>query len=108
MRLRRSAAVLFAMALLPVPAFAQEKLPPGRTVAKLQVRPTSVALQHAFDYTQLLLSATLDNGDVVDVTRLAKLELPPVVKATPTGLVRPVADGTGSIRVEVGGKTLAI
>ena len=94
--------------LVALPALAQEKLPPGRTVTKLEAKPAAVALKHPFDYTQLLLSATLDNGDVVDVTRLAKLELPPVVKATPAGLVRPVSDGSGSIKVTVADKTLAV
>ena len=96
MRLRRSVLVL---ALAGVPAFAaEEKLPAGRTVTRLEAKPAAVTLKHPFDYAQLVLSATLDNGDVMDVTRLARLDLPPVVKASPTGLVRPVSEGGGSIR----------
>lgn len=107
MCLRRSVLVL-ALAGLSSFAFADEKLSAGRTVAKLEAKPSAVTLKHAFDYTQLLLSATLDNGDVIDVTRLAKLDPPPVVKATPTGLVRPVSDGGGAITATVADKTLAI
>jgi Protein of unknown function (DUF1553)/Protein of unknown function (DUF1549)/Bacterial Ig-like domain (group 2) len=106
MSVRRSIPAM--LLLVALPALAQEKLPPGRTVAKLEARPAAVTLKHAFDYTQLLLSATLDNGDVVDVTRIAKLDLPPVVKATPAGLVRPVSDGGGSIKVTVADKTLTV
>jgi hypothetical protein len=62
-----------ALAALPALAVAQEKLPAGRTIAKLEAKPPAVSLKHAFDYTQLLLSATLDNGEVIDVTRMAKL-----------------------------------
>src|SRR5215210_179968 len=107
MRLPRSVIVL-ALALSPSLALAQEKIPAGRTIAKLEARPTAVTLKHAFDYAQLLLSATLDNGDVVDVTRMAKLALPAVVKATPAGLVRPVADGGGAITVTVADKTISV
>src|SRR5262249_60562289 len=97
-----------AVAAVPPPASAGEKLQPGRSVAKLEAKPATVTLKHAFDYTQLLLSATLDNGDVLDVTRSARLDLPPVVKATPAGLVRPVSDGGGSVKATVGDKTITV
>src|SRR5262245_5452898 len=107
MRLVRfvSAATLLVLAL---PAAAQEKLPAGRTVAKVEARPASITLRHQFAYTQLLVSATLDNGDVVDVTRLAKFDMPAVVKASPAGLVRPTADGDGAIKVTVADKSVAV
>ncbi|WP_020471017.1 DUF1549 domain-containing protein [Zavarzinella formosa] len=89
-------------------ATAQEQLPAGRTITKLEARPASITLKNPFDYTQLLLSATLDNGDVIDVTRLAKAELPAIAKMSPAGLVRPVADGSASIKAAVGGKTLDV
>ncbi len=92
----------------PVPAFAQEKLPPGRTVAKLEAKPASVILKTVFEYAQLVVTATLDNGDLVDVTRIGKVELPPFVKATPNGIVRPVDSGTGTIKISLGEKSIAI
>src|SRR5262245_54672154 len=107
MRLLRSVAVL-ALALPPSLALAEEKLPAGRTVTRLEAKPASVTLKHAFDYTQLLLSATLDNGDVIDVTRVAKFELPAVVKASPTGQIRPAADGGGTIKATIADKSLSI
>lgn len=96
------------LAVLPALAVAQEKLPTGRTIAKLEAKPAALSLKNPFEYTQLLLSATLDNGDVVDVTRMAKLDLPAIVKASPAGLVRPVADGNGAITASVGNQTLAV
>jgi hypothetical protein len=107
MTLRRTVLAL-ALAALPSLVVAQESLPAGRTVKKLDARPSAVTLKNTFDYTQLVISATLDNGDVMDVTRLSKLELPAIVKASPTGIVRPVSDGTASIQVAVGGKTLSV
>jgi hypothetical protein len=106
MSLRRSA--LAVALLVPVLAAAQETVPAGRSVAKLEAKPATIALKNPFEYTQVLVSATLDNGDVIDVTRLAKLDLPSIVKASPAGLVRPVADGKGTIQVAAGGKSLSI
>jgi hypothetical protein len=97
-----------ALVVFALPAGGQEKLPAGRTVAKLEAKPAAVTLKHPFAYAQLLLSATLDNGDVVDVTRIAKVDLPPVARVSPNGQVRPVADGEGAINVSVGGKTLSV
>ena len=93
----RRSVVAFALLAVALPAVAQEKIPAGRTVVKLEARPAAVALKHAFDYSQVLLAATLDNGDVQDVTRLATLAVPAAVKVSPAGLVRPVGDGAGVI-----------
>ncbi len=98
-------AALFAAAL---PLAAQEKIPAGRTVAKLDAWPATIELKHTFDYAQILLTATLDNGDSVDVTRIAKLEVPAIVKATSAGLVRPVAEGSGAIKASIEGKSLEV
>ena len=89
-------------------ATAQEQLPAGRSVVKFESRPATVTLKNAFDYTQLILSATLDNGDIVDVTRIAKFEAPANVKISSAGLVRPVADGTTSIKASIGGKVFEV
>ena len=53
---------------------AQEKLPDGAKVAKLDVRPAAVELDGPFAYAQLLVTATLDNGETVDVDPLAKFD----------------------------------
>ena len=100
--------LLAGAVLLPLSSNAQEQLPAGRTVAKLEAKPAAVTLKNPFDYTQLLLSATLDNGDVIDVTRVAKVEPPALVKVSAAGLVRPVADGAAAIKATVGGKTLDV
>ncbi len=97
-----------SLASIAFPAAAEEKLPAGRTVATVEARPATIHLKHPFDYTQLLLTAKLDNGDAIDVTRIAKVELPTVVKGTPNGQVRPVSDGSGAIKVSVGSKTIQI
>jgi Protein of unknown function (DUF1553)/Protein of unknown function (DUF1549)/Bacterial Ig-like domain (group 2) len=88
---------------------AQEKLPPGAKVVRVEAVPAAVELKHPFDYRQLLFLGHLDNGDRVDVTRLARLEAPDaLLRATPTGLLRPVADGSGELKCVVGDQSVTV
>jgi hypothetical protein len=100
---------LSLLALAPV-AFAAdaEQLPPGTKVASLAVQPAKIDLASLYAYGQLLVTAKLDTGDTVDVTRLAKVEPPKGVTVSATGLVRPAADGTGDIAVSLGGLTAKV
>ncbi|MBA4062833.1 MAG: hypothetical protein C0501_03840 [Isosphaera sp.] len=97
-----AAAPGFAAAQTPV-----DKLPDGAQVTKLDVRPAAVKVTGPFGYTQLLVTATLDNGETADVTRLAAFELPKGFTQT-AGLVRATADGTGVIGITVGGKKVEV
>jgi hypothetical protein len=102
--------LLPAVALvLAVPGFApaQEKLPDGAKVTKLEVRPAKVELTGPFAYSQLIVTATLDNGETADVTRIAKIDAPASVAST-AGLVRPKADGSGDIAVSLGGQSVKV
>ncbi|MBN9119517.1 MAG: DUF1549 domain-containing protein [Planctomycetes bacterium] len=89
------------------PAFAQEKLPDGAKVTKLDVRPAKVELKGPFAYAQLLVTATLDNGETLDATRLATITSPKFA-AHAAGLVRPTADGSGDIAVSLGGASATV
>jgi hypothetical protein len=104
-RLSFAAAVLVALA---APAAAQEKLPAGAKVTKLDVRPAKVELDGPFAYAQLLVTATLDTGDLFDATRLAGIAAPPFAAVSPNGLVRPTADGAGDIVVTLAGATVTV
>ncbi|MBW3596238.1 MAG: DUF1553 domain-containing protein [Planctomycetes bacterium] len=71
-----------------------EELPPGLTVTAIEAAPQSLELSHKFDYRQLLITGVLDNGQRVDLTRMAKLAQPArVATVSDHGLVRPAADG---------------
>lgn len=86
-----------------------ESLPPGARVASLEVAPPSLALSGAFDYVQLVVTARLETGERVDVTRAAELAVPSgVASVTRRGLVEPRAEGRGEIRVSLGGKTAVV
>ena len=101
----RSTLLLLALAL---PAFAAEALPPNAKVAKLDVTPKAVELKGPFAYSQLVVTATLDNGTAVDVTRLAKFAPPAGVTVSPSGQLRPTADGKGELKLDVAGQTATV
>src|SRR5262249_39179850 len=87
----------------------EEKLPPDARVVKVEASPAAVTLKQPFDYSQLLLTAHLEGGEQVDVTRIAQVEKPAnLVTVSPRGLVRPAADGSGEIKATVGGQTVVV
>ncbi|MSU77913.1 MAG: DUF1553 domain-containing protein [Gemmataceae bacterium] len=96
----------FALATFSL--YAQEKLPPGAKLTKVEVAPTSIELKTPFEYRQLLLTGMLDNGDRVDVTRLAKFTPPASVKVSERGQVRPLQDGQGELKFTVEGQAGSI
>jgi Protein of unknown function (DUF1549)/Protein of unknown function (DUF1553)/Bacterial Ig-like domain (group 2) len=88
---------------------AQEKLPANAKIVQLTAKPTSLDLKNPFDYRQLTVDAALDTGDVVDVTRMVNSQIPAtLVKVSQSGLVRPVADGKGEIKINFGGQNLSV
>ncbi len=90
-------------------AVAQEKLPANAKIVKLESTPDGFQLANPFDYRQLRIDATLENGDVLDVTRIATIKPSgSFVKISPTGLVRPVADGKGELSVSVGDQSIDV
>lgn len=87
-------------------AFADEALPDAAEVASLSIEPAAVQLVGPSAYVQVVASARLASGDVVDVTRLANFEFEsPVAAASPSGLVRPLVDGATTLKVTLGGKS---
>ncbi len=107
-RILSAAALVAAAVLFTSAARAQEKLPPGTKVVKLEAQPASVALKGPFEYVQLLVVGQLDSGDRIDVTRLAQREVAGVVKVSPTGQVRPIADGSGALKFTLEGQSVSV
>jgi len=88
-----------------------EQIPKGRTIAKLIVQEDKIKINNPYRYAQVIVSAELDSGDIIDVTRLAKKSIESGnVTISPTGIVRGVSDGNSSIQFSIGGKkaTLAV
>src|SRR5439155_15406674 len=56
---------------------APEALPDGARIASLEVQPGRLKFASPNDYAQLLVTARLESGDMVDVTRLVKFAVKP-------------------------------
>jgi hypothetical protein len=91
-----------------VPLYGAEALPQGATLVKVEVHPASIALANRFQYSQLLLEGTLSTGEHLDITRMAQIEKPACVSISPTGLVRPIGDGSGTLKATIAGQSVAI
>jgi hypothetical protein len=86
-----------------------EKLPPGTKLLKIEATPAKIDLKNPYAYTQLLFTGHLNNGDQVDVTRMVQIEAPgKLIKVTPRGIVRPVADGAGQLKVSLQGQSVVV
>jgi hypothetical protein len=85
-----------------------EKLLPGAKLVKLEAKPANIELKHPYAYSQLSVTGQLENGDKIDVTRMAQVQAPPLVKVSPRGFVTPTADGAGEVKVTLAGQTVAV
>jgi hypothetical protein len=96
----RSGLLLALLACMAPAVLAKDKLPEGTRVVRLEVFPKAVELTQPFAYRQVLVTGVLDNGDQVDLTRTARLEpSADLVRISPTGIVRPLREGNGEIRI---------
>jgi len=88
---------------------AAEKLPPGATIVRATVFPQSIELKTPFEYRQVLVTGVLSTGDSIDITRMAKFTAPAnLVKVSEHGVVRPLADGSGDVKITLAGSTIAV
>ncbi len=74
---------------------AGESRPAPSIIRGLNVEPGSVRLASPYAYAQLVITAELDNGTSVDVTRMCDFEIPGFVDVSNRGLVRPIREGSG-------------
>jgi WD40 repeat protein/mono/diheme cytochrome c family protein len=86
-----------------------EALPPGARLVGLQVQPEAIKLGNKFAYVQLLVTAKLDSGDLIDVTRMVEARVSsPLVEVRRSGLVRPKADGQGALTLALAGRSVEV
>ena len=80
-----------------------ETLPKGAKVVALEAQPKSIELKDRFAYAQILVSARLDSGDTIDVTRMVEAKAPGAsVEVSRSGQVRPLADGKVTLTLTFG------
>ena len=89
----------------PEPSVEPEAPPADRVVA-ITVEPQTVELAGPFASTQLVVTGTLAGGGTVDLTRSVTVAPPTngqsavnLVEISETGLIRPLADGSGSLQL---------
>lgn len=87
---------------------AKESLPDQAKIQAISVHPKEIHLSHPFAYSQLLLTGKLANGDEIDVTRIAEVSAPKFLTVSNRGVVRPVSDGGGVLKVSLQGNTATI
>jgi hypothetical protein len=99
-----------ATAINPAMALAvKEELPAGAKVTALEVSPAQVRLQGCYDAVQVLVSARLEDGTVLDATRLVRFELGGnVAAATAQGRIDPLGNGRAELRVSLAGRTVRV
>jgi hypothetical protein len=106
--IKRVLLVGLTMTLAVMSTGAQEKLPPGAKLVKVEAQPSSLTFTGRFDYAQVLLFGQLESGERVDVTRQASVKAPHAVTITSAGQVRPASDGEGKLEFTVGGQTAVV
>lgn len=102
---------LFANAITPEMAKAPvvETLPAGAQVVSLDVQPAKIVINGHYEAAQMVVTAKLASGDFVDATRIAKLQAAgAVAEVTPLGQVKPLAAGTGSVRIDLGSQSVTV
>ncbi len=96
----------FAFGAEPVPV---EALPPGAKVKSLAVKPTSIAFDSPYGSAQLIVSATLESGEVIDVTRIATKVALDSASVSDKGLVRSGGfNKNGTIALTLGDKSVVV
>jgi hypothetical protein len=86
-----------------------ETLPSDAKIVKIEAHPPRVELKTPFEYSQLLVTAHLATGEQMDVTRLAKIEAPAqLARVNATGVVRPIADGSDVLKINLQGQSLSL
>jgi WD40 repeat protein/mono/diheme cytochrome c family protein len=88
------------------PSITPESLPEGLKIAALELQPARLKFSSPNEYAQLLVTARLESGDSVDVTRVVKFAVNPELgTVSPRGILRPTNNGSGKLVVTLAGKS---
>ncbi len=82
--------------------------PTPADVTALAVHPSRVALASGDDAAQLVVTGTLADGRLVDLTQAAKYTAGNLVSVSEAGRVTPTANGSAEVVVRYGGRSVAV
>jgi hypothetical protein len=76
---------------------------------RVDVTPAVVTITSPYDSSQLLVTGVRPDGLKVDLTgEIEIISAPSFIEVTPSLLLRPLADGNGTLRIKADGRTLNI
>ena len=94
---------------MPEEPISTETAPEGAEVVSLHVEPREIVLDSPAAYAQVVATAKLSSGDVIDATRLVDVKIAgDAVEVSPRGLVKPRRDGQATLRLSLAGKTVEL
>jgi hypothetical protein len=83
------------VAARPSAALSPESLPDGAKITSLEIQPATIKFSSRNDYAQVLVTARLESGEAVDVTRIARFNLGTgTAEISDRGRLKPLANGT--------------
>jgi len=86
-----------------------EKLPKGAKVVSLSAQPETIIVANRNEHVQLLITATLDSGDTVDVTRLTTFEVSDDLgRVSKLGRFTAALPGRGVVLATYAGKSTSV
>ncbi|MBA2114728.1 DUF1549 and DUF1553 domain-containing protein [Bremerella alba] len=101
--------ILFSISAASLAEDANNKIPSGKTIQRITVFPEQVSLEGPFAYAQILITAELESGEQIDLTRSAKrTDQWDAVSITSRGLVTPNQDAVGEMVFLVAGQELTV
>jgi hypothetical protein len=106
----RVAANLMAVVAFATPALADAPLPKSAEIKTITVHPAAVAFKSADETAQLVVTATLSDGRLQDLTPDVKYAVADGKTATvsPTGRAAPIANGRTEIVATFGDKSVRV
>jgi len=94
---------------LPEEAAATEALPAGAVVEALEVEPREIVLNSPVAYAQLVATARLASGDLIDATRMVDVKVEgDAVAVSRRGVAGPKADGRAKVVLTLGGRSVEV
>ncbi len=84
----------------------RQTLPKEHKIAAIEVQPTEATINSKYDVIQFLVTAQLESGDLLDVTRMADASVSSgVVEISSRGLARAIADGRDEVTFTLAGRS---
>ncbi len=100
---------LLSFPLLAVADSSANQIPDEKQLRSIEVFPKEISLQGPFAYAQILITANLESGEQIDLTRSAKrIDNWNAISTTPLGLITPNEDGSGELIFEVAGQEVKV